>query len=243
MYKKQQIQKQYHTKIYTMKRILRTVFLMPLLFASLMVSAQESVIEDINYTQLEQFIEMSKVNYPKNKVMALNEEKAKRLAPMEALTYLDMFNVAYYYRPNDRISINPENPYSVNGFQFSVSTSIGRLVSTPSRVKQAKIEYEIAKLDREDYEKLLISEVKSRYYQYIYQLKELKLKTQDAQDAKGIADDIALRFERGEVEIDIYNVSKRAYNDASSDKMETEVNYLVAKDRLEEIIGKKLAEL
>lgn len=242
MYKKEQI-KQYHTKMYTMKRILLTVFLMPLLFANLLVSAQESVIENINYTQLEEFIEMAKANYPKNKVMALNEAKAKRLAPMEALTYLDMFNVAYYYRPSDRVSINPENPYSVNGFQFSVGTSIGRLVSTPSRIKQAKIEYEIAKLDREDYEKILVSEVKSRYYQYIYQSKELKLKTQDAQDAKGIADDIALRFERGEVEIDIYNASKRAHNDANSDKMETEVNYLVAKDRLEEIIGKKLTNL
>src|SRR5690606_38614569 len=123
----------------------------PLLFTSLLVSAQESVIEDINYTQLEQFIEMAKENYPKSKIMVLNEMKAKRLAPMEALTYLDMFTVAYYYRPSERASINPENPYSVNGFQFSVSTSIGRLVSTPSRIKQAKTDYEIAKLDREDY--------------------------------------------------------------------------------------------
>src|SRR5690606_34908629 len=167
--------KLYQLKSNTMKRILLTVFLLPLLFTSVSVSAQESVIEDINYTQLEQFIEMAKANYPKNKIMALNEKKAKRLASMEALTYLDMINVSYYYRPKDRTSINPENPYSVNGFQLSVGTSIGRLVTTPSRIKQAKIDYEISKLDSEDYEKLLVSEVKSRYYNYILQLKELKL--------------------------------------------------------------------
>lgn len=226
-----------------MKRILLTVILISLLFSSLPVLAQESVIEDINYTQLEQFIEMAKDNYPRNKIAALNEAKAKRLPSMEALTYLDMFNVAYYYRPNERPSINPENPYSVNGFQFGVSTSIGRLVTTPFRIKQAKIDYEIAKLDREDYEALLVSEVKSRYYEYILQLKELKLKTQAAQDAKSIADDIALRFERGEIELGLYDSSKGAFNSAKSNKMQTEVNYLVAKDQLEEIIGKKLTEL
>lgn len=235
--------KLYNIKTYTMKRILFTVFLMPLLSANLLVSAQESVIEDINYTQLEQFIEMAKVNYPKNKIMALNEKKAKRLASIEALAYLDMFNASYYYRPNDRVSINPENPYSVNGFQFSISTSLGNLVRTPARIKQAKIDYEIAKLDREDYENILVSEVKSRYYEYILQLKELKLKSQTVQDAKSIADDIALRFERGEIELGLYDSSKSAFNNAKSTRMQTEVSYLLAKDQLEEIIGKKLTEL
>src|SRR5690606_32550937 len=111
------------------------------------------------------------------------------------------------------------------------------------RIKQAKIDYEISKLDSEDYEKLLVSEVKSRYYNYILQLKELKLKTQAAQDAKSIADDIAIHFERGEIELGKYDSSKGAFNNAKSERMQTEVNYLTAKDQLEEIIGKKLTEL
>lgn len=226
-----------------MKRILLTVFLMPLLFTSLLVSAQESVIEDINYTQLEQFIEMAKENYPRKKILTLNEKKAKRLAPMEALTYLDMFNGSYYYRPKGRNTINPTNPYVFNGFQFGISASLGTLVTTPYRIKQAKIDYEIAKLESEDYENLLISEVKTRYYEYVLQLKELKLSTQEVQDFKGIADDIALRFERGEVELDAYNTSKSAFSNAKSSKYQIEVAYLRAKDQLEEIIGKKLTEL
>jgi outer membrane protein TolC len=226
-----------------MKKNILITFLIPFLFISGLVSAQESVIEDINYVQLEQFIEMAKANYPKNKIMALNLKRAKSLVPMETLTYLDMFSASYYYRPEDRRSIDIENPYSVNGFQFSISASLGSLIAAPYRIKQAKIEYEITKLQSEDYNKILVSEVKNRYYEYILQLKELKLRTQEVQDSKGIADDIALRFERGEIELGAYNASKSMYNSTKSTKMQTEVAYLRAKDQLEEIIGKKLTEL
>ena len=90
-----------------MKKNLLTTFLIPLLFINSLVSAQESVIEDINYTQLEQFIELAKANYPKAKILDLMEKKAKDLAPIEAIGYLDMFNASYYYRPGDRKAINP----------------------------------------------------------------------------------------------------------------------------------------
>lgn len=226
-----------------MKKNLLTIFLIPLMLTSLLVSAQESVIEDINYTQLEQFIEMAKANYPRNKIMALNEKKAKSLAPMEALSYLDMFNASYYYRPKDKTAINPENPYVFNGIQYGISVSLGSFLEKPFRIKQAKMDYEIAKLESMDYEKILSLEVKSRYYAYILQLKELKLRTQIAQDSKGMADDTALRFERGEILLEVYNSSKGAVSSAFSAKMQTEVSYLMAKDQLEEIIGKKLTEL
>lgn len=230
-------------KQYPLRKTLLTIFLMPLMFTSLMVSAQESVIEDINYTQLEQFIELAKINYPKAKILDLMEKKAKDLAPIETIGYLDMFNASYYYRPNERKAINPDNPYSVNGFQFGIYMSLGTLIERPYRIKHAKIDYEIAKLENDDYERILITEVKSRYYQYVFQLKELKLKTQNAQDAKGISDNVAVRFERGEVELDMYNTSKTVFNEASSSKMQAEVAYLVAKDQLEQMIGKKLNEL
>lgn len=226
-----------------MKKNLLIIFLIPLMFISMRVSAQESVIEDINYVQLEQLIEMARKNYPKNKIMTLNEKKAKDGAPMEALGYLDMFNASYYYRPNHKSAINPENPYVFNGIQYGISVNLGSFLERPFRIKHAKIDYEIAKLESMEYENLLKMEVKSRYYAYILQLKELKLKTQAAQDFKGIADDIALRFEKGEVELEGYNNSKVAFNGANSSKIQAEVSFLEAKDRLEEIIGTKLTEI
>ena len=231
------------TKPYNMKTILLTIFLIPLMLTSILVSAQESIIEDINYTQLERFIEMAKESYPRSKIMELNVKKARYLAPMEGLSYLDMFNASYYYRPNDKKAINPDNPYIFNGMQYGISLSLGSFLEKPFRIKQAKMEYEIMKLESIDFEKTLTLEVKQRYYAYILQIKELKLRTQAAQDFKGIADDIALRFERGEIELDGYNSSKVALNGANSSKIQAEVAYLLAKDQLEEIIGKKLTDI
>jgi outer membrane protein TolC len=230
-------------KSYIMKKSRLTVFLIPFLFTSLLVSAQESVIEEINYVQLEQFIAMAKESYPRNKILTLNTGKKKNAITVETLSYLDVFNASYYYRPNDKKAINPDNPYIFNGIQYGISINLGSFITKPFRVKEAKIDYEIAKLESIDYENSLVQEVKNRYYAYVLLLKELKLKTQTAQDYKGIADDTALRFERGEVELGEYNSSKVALNGANSSKIQTEVAYLTAKDQLEEIIGKKLTEI
>lgn len=208
---------------------------------SIQVSAQETIIDDINYTQLEEYIALAKANYPRSKIMALAERKAKGLAPIEAVSILDVVNVSYYYRPESKSAINPENPYVFNGVQFGIGMSLGALAEKPLKIKQAKLDYEIAKLETLDYEKILSLEVKNRYYLYILQLKELKLRTQAAQDAQVLSDDISLRFERGQVELDSYSTAKSALNDALSTKIQTEVAYLFSKDQLEEIIGKKLS--
>lgn len=222
--------------------LLVTVFCLTSLI-SLNVSAQESLIDDVNYTQLEEYIALAKANYPRSKIMALNEKKSKDLVPMAALDIFNMVNASYYYRPSDKVAINPENPYVFNGIQYGIGVSLGTLVQKPFQIKQAKIDREIAKLEKADYEKTLVTEVKNRYYLYIYQLKELKLRTQAAQDAQVIADGVSLRFERGEVEMTDYTTAKTNLNSAISAKIQIEMTYLIAKDQLEEIIGKKLTEV
>ena len=55
-----------------MRNILLSVFFVSALF-TMKASAQETIIDEINYTQLEEFIALAKANYPKNKIVALNE--------------------------------------------------------------------------------------------------------------------------------------------------------------------------
>ncbi|MNL49312.1 Outer membrane efflux protein [compost metagenome] len=86
-------------------------------------------------------------------------------------------------------------------------------------------------------------EVKTRYYDYILQISQLKINTQTAQDNKGVAENLRTRFERGEITIDAYNQSRIAVSASSAAKIQVEVEYLKAKDALEEIIGEKLAEI
>lgn len=225
-----------------MKKLLVCVLLVSVLF-NIKVVAQATIIDDINYTQLEEFIALAKNNYPRRKIMGLNEQKAKSNITRESVSILDMVNASYFYRPDEQKAINPENPYIFNGVQYGVSLSVGTLVAYPFRVKEAKINHQIAIQEGLDYDKSLILEVKNKYYMYILQTKELKLRTQAAQDAQATADDVSLRFERGEVELLEYNAAKANLNAVNSAKIQVEMAYLFAKDQLEEMIGLKLTEI
>ena len=200
-------------------------------FSSKQASAQETMIDEVNYIQLEQFIEMAKANYPRRKIM------------MQTISILDMFNASYYYRPDQKNAINPENPYVFNGMQYGISLSLGTLVSYPYRIKEAKINHKISIQESLDYDKSLILEMKNKYYTYILQTKELKLRTQAAQDAQAVADNTSLQFERGEIELESFNAAKSNLNSANSAKIQMEMSYLFAKDQLEELIGVKLNEV
>ena len=212
-------------------------------FSSKQASAQETMIDEVNYIQLEQFIEMAKANYPRRKIMKLNEQVAKGNVSMQTISILDMFNASYYYRPDQKNAINPENPYVFNGMQYGISLSLGTLVSYPYRIKEAKINHKISIQESLDYDKSLILEMKNRYYTYILQTKELKLRTQAAQDAQAVADNTSLQFERGEIELESFNAAKSNLNSANSAKIQMEMSYLFAKDQLEELIGVKLNEV
>jgi len=69
------------------------------------------------------------------------------------------------------------------------------------------------------------------------------LKTIEAQDINGTFQSITNRFEKGEITIEEYNTARAAVSGVASTKMQTELDYLRAKDDLEEIIGAKLTDI
>src|SRR5690606_22026648 len=98
------------------------------------LSAQDSITEEINYNQLEMFIQMAKEHYPQRKIMDEQEKQAKNNVLVSNLSYLDIINVSYYWRPEDRQVLNLENPYVTSGFQFGLSLSPSALISKPFHV-------------------------------------------------------------------------------------------------------------
>lgn len=212
---------------------------------SFKVSAQESIIGDINYALLDRYIQAANEYYPRKKVVDGQQEIAKAGIGAATVSYLDMFTVNYFYRPNDQPTLATgatASPYTVNGFQYGINFNLGSFLQKPYMVKRAKAEYRVAKLQSEDYKITLASEVKKRYYTYVQMLSELKIRTQKAQDNKSVADNARRRFERGEIPLELYNSSRVELANSSSEKIQVEVNYLTAKDALEEIVGKKLSE-
>lgn len=197
----------------------------------------------INIQELERCIELAKQNYPQRKIAALTERKAKSAIEAESLGYLDMFNMAYFYRPDDRRAINIENPYVFNGFQFGVNVNLGSMLQRPAKVRQARVDYEVAKQQSKAYDDILVTEVKKRYYEYRRAKEDLSVKTQALEDYRVLAEALQLRFEQGEIELTDYATAKTAASNAQSELLQAQMALLTAQDALEEIIGTSISEI
>jgi len=220
-----------------------------LAFFGFQASAQETIIGEVNYPLLQKYIEAAKEYFPRKKIFDQKVISAQTAIPINAVSYLDILNASYFYRPDNSTVIttpgsgNLTNPYSVNGFQFGVNINIGNFLQKPYMGKKAKAEYKVAKLEAQEYDNTLAIEVKKRYYNYIQQIAQLKINTQSVQDNKNVADNLKYKFEKGEISLDTYNQSRINLASATTGKIQSEVNLLVAKDALEEIIGKPLSEI
>ncbi|KQS32295.1 TolC family protein [Pedobacter sp. Leaf194] len=225
-----------------MKTLLK-ITLAFLMFLSVNAFAQETMIPEIKYADLEKYIEMARQNYPKAKALELKTSKTKADVTIASLSYLDLFSANYFIRPDNKTVLDPINPYNVNGVQFSIGLNLGNFVSKPFTVKKAKDDYKIAQLEAKDYDNQLVLLVKSRYYDYIQAINLLKINTQMASDNKGVAETLRNRFEKSEITLDTYNQSRILQFQAYQAKIQAESVYLKAKDLLEEVVGSKLSDV
>lgn len=225
-----------------MKKILQ-ITLSILLLVTVKSYAQESILKDINYSDLQKYIDLAKLNFPQMKIAEAKKELVKTGIPIAQASYLDILNGSYFYRPENKSVLDPVNPYNFNGFQLGVNLNLGNFLQKPFEVKKAKAEYKLAVLEAQQSDKTIEIEVKKRYYDYIQQISQLKIATKIAQDNKGVSESLRNKFEKGEITLDAYNQSRIGQSTSESEKIATEVNYLKAKDLLEEIIGVKLSDI
>lgn len=225
-----------------MKTLLK-ITLFFFVFLSINAKAQETIIPEIKYADLEKYIDLAKQNFPRNKIYQAQKESAKTAVPSTTLSYLDIFNASYIYRPDEKPALNPLNPYTVNGFQFGINFNLGTFLQKPFTVKKAKADAKVADLMAQEYNLAIAVEVKKRYYDYIQSISVLKLNTLMAQENKGVAESLRNKFEKSEITLDVYNQSRINEFNSSQAKILAESTFLKAKDSLEEIIGVKLSDV
>ena len=213
------------------------------LLFSIKTSAQETIIPEIKYADLEKYIDLAKQNFPRVKLFEAQKQSAKTAVPIATVSYLDIFNASYFYRPQDRDVLDPINPFNVNGFQFGVNVNLGTFLQKPFTVKKAKADAKVADLLAQEYNLAIAIEVKKRYYDYIQAISVLKLNTLMAQENKGVAESLRNKFEKSEITLDIYNQSRINQFNSSQAKILAESTFLKTKDSLEEIIGVKLSDI
>src|ERR1700761_2861955 len=61
---------------------------------------QESILSDVDQDLLSQYIAAARVNYPHVKFLQSREQSAKTSISVTGMSYFDLLNVSYIYRPN-----------------------------------------------------------------------------------------------------------------------------------------------
>ncbi len=223
--------------------IKRLFILLLFLAVNVQIHAQDDIASQINPPLLQKYIDLAKEYYPKRKMYKASELSAKAKIGATKAGYLESLNVSYFYRPDNAAIVDTTNPYSINGFQFGVYLNLGLLFRTPSLVKQAREEYNSASFLTKEYDILLETEVKQRYFEYLQWFSDLKVKNQAYLDNKTASDGLRYKFEKGEVSLDVYTKAKSLTSTTNSEKLLAELNMLRAKSSLEALIGKKIEEV
>ncbi len=170
------------------------------------------------------------------KAAELNVQKAK-------LDWLNIASINYLYSPQSSAVVNGTGAVFLNGYSVGVGTSIGGFFQKPVAIRAAREDYELAKLNEEEYNLSITGVVKQRYYTYIQQLAALNWKSKNLESADRIAREAKYKFEKGEETFDAYNNVYASYSSSVVTKLQAETDYLIAKSNLEEIIGVKLEEI
>ncbi len=218
----------------------KLVLLCLLVFFAAFAGAQESIYTEISYPFLQKLIDAAKKNYPKMKgydrriIMAEdNVAKAKR-------TWFDFLSISLAYSPTNTTLLS--SPV-LSGYQLGMAINLASLLQKPFNVKQMKDELFIAKLNKEEYDLALETEVKSRYFKYVQSLILLKMQAKNTVDIDASFKQIKYKFEKAEESFDNYNKALVSLAGQKQNIIAAEGNVLLAKISLEEIICKKLEDV
>lgn len=210
--------------------------------------SQESIINEIDNGLLTKYISLALNHYPLKRASDASVERAKAQIYVATMSVLDVFQAGYFYSPqrNSGLIILPgagtggSNNIVTSGFQLGVNVNLGQIFSKPGLIKAAKADYTVAKAQNDDFRITLISNVRSRYYEYLAAKKQLELSNLASRDLRSILANAQAQFQNGTITIDVYTNAKNASITADAATLNAEVAFLKAKNALEDMIGKKL---
>ncbi|TLV02588.1 TolC family protein [Dyadobacter luticola] len=221
---------------------MKYIYALLLLITSLSpLRSQDLLTQEISYPYLEKLIETAKKNYPRLKQYQSRVEAGSYAEKKARLSYFEILSFSYLYSP-DRLA-SSINPNFLNGYQFGFFVNIGSLLQKPSLIRQAKSELKALEFDRDSYLLNLEADVKRRYFAYAQYKMLLRVKANALQDVMEMAEELKLRFEKGESSFEEYNRSQVVISDRLQAKISAEADVLISKSSLEELLGQKLEDI
>ncbi|MFK7970840.1 MAG: TolC family protein [Bacteroidia bacterium] len=180
-------------------------------------------------------------NYPLNRNFDAEVEISKERVKEQKKGWLDPVTLQLNYgEPHINTSFNAD---FFPRYNLSVSMNLGKVLSTPQRIKQAEQEQKIAEANKDAQKLRIRAEVVSRYQTYLTNLELLKLRIKSQEDAYSTYLDLTKQFQNGSVSLEIFTQSALAYNHATEEKIKAEGEVAISKARIEELIGVKLEEV
>lgn len=222
------------------KTIFVIVFI--LLYGPVFTIGQESMMPSISYLMLDKLIDSAKKNYPKMKRYQNKVDVSRYDVQKAKLGWFDALTVSYVYNPATQLNTTAP-PSVLNGYQTGLYLNIGQIMGKAPLVRVAKKEYDIAVNDLDEYNIMIETSVRDRYYTFIELLTILNLRTKSAEDAEAAQKTLKYKFEKGEETYDNYSKAIVLTLLSVQNKIEAEGKLLRAKNSLEELIGCKLENI
>jgi outer membrane protein TolC len=203
--------------------------------------AQESLMQEVSNEFLGKLIDTAKKYYPIVKVNQHKIAMASINMKKSQLGWFDFFSITLNYSPSGGAS--SLNQPTLSGFSIGMFINIASLLQKPLLIKTSKEEYEIAKLNKEEYDITFAQDVRVRYYKYVQFSILIRVQSKISLESESIVKEARYKYEKGEANFETFTKALIYESDMKKDLIEAEANYLIAKSGLESFVGKKLAEI
>ena len=225
-----------------MKALGLAAFIIVFLSAKNVAQSEPAVWADSASTAfLEKLISLAHEYYPDHKVYQLYLNAAEEELFQTKWSWLNNMNLTWQYSPTrqiaqDQVGVLPE-------FGIGISVNLGSIFNTPSKVRQAEQQVEIAKNSIVSKRNYLEAEVRRRYARYLQNLDMYRIHSNSVDEAELMYKMIKHRFERGEIGLEDFTKFNGLLNDARENMSKSRGDLFWAKSSLEELIGIKLEEV
>lgn len=172
--------------------------------------------------------------------LAIREEKIKR----EKLGWLSSFRMGLQFLSVDQDYDNGITTVGVlPNLGVSLQLDFERFFTTPSRIRSARYESEIIKLEKTRLEKVRVNQISAFYYNYVLQIEKTQIRFTTLQTVKEQGLLVQERFKNGETDLNTYLNSVNAIDNAKEAFYDTKIEAEKLLTLLENELGLGVGEL
>lgn len=158
---------------------------------------------------------------------------------LNLLTISLNFNDQEFYHQK---TIPGQQTYVYPKYYFGVTIPVGLMFSRSSEIRNAREQQAIAKDNREEAERSIVADVKTKYRTYLNYQSILAVQNAMVNDQQAVFLHAEKDFRDGKVTLEDYTIASRAYNNTLLQQLQFKLTADQTKIELEQILGMTLED-